>query len=363
MTRTAPVPRFGRTPHLVGLVAEAERLVGRLRAVSDEPRARLAAERTDEAVLATLRLDGSPLEELPDPEQAPVGEAPPAPAGATAHRPGTWLDALRAFDDHPDVALQALEVLGVRAALGSEDLADRLLVDPVPTLGELHRRLTHGLVAADRGGAPRTTDQAVHDASTGRVVYFTSDPGAVPAQLATLGSWLASSGAREHALIVSGIVHVELLRIHPFDAANGRLARTTARLLLRSGGLDPDGLACPEPALAADPLGYHEEVASTRRRRDATIWLERWSEAVTAGLRASARRLGAVEDEAPGRAVAFLAGLDEDTFTVVDYRAGAPADPREARSDLQALLDAGVVERVPGSRGLRFRRRHPVPAV
>jgi Fic family protein len=173
--------------------------------------------------------------------------------------------------------------------------------------------------------------------------------------LALLGAWLSSAGTREHGLIAAGVLHHELLRIHPFDAAGGRLARAAARLLLRARGLDPDGLAAPEPALDGDRLGYHDEVARTRRRRDLTIWLERWSEAVTEGLRTSARALGQLAVEPSKRAVRAVADRTPGSvFTVADHRAEAQLGPEGSGADLQALLDAGRIVRVPGSRGLRF---------
>jgi Fic family protein len=364
--RHAEPPRFSRSPHLVDLVAETERLAGVIRAADPTDRGALASSRLDEAVVATLRLDGSTLEGLPSRQalaraEEVAGTGHPGEDGdAVGDRTGTWLDAMNALEEAPDEELHALEALGARAGLGAEDLAEALLTEPEPALRELHARLTRGLVAPARAGASRTTDQAVHDASVGRILYYTSSPEVVPSELALLAGWVASTGAREHGLVLSGVLHLELLRIHPFDAANGRLARTAARLVLRARGLDPDGLAAPEPPLAADPLGYHQEVASTGRRRDVTIWLERWGEAVTAGLRASARELGGLTTPPPDRALDALAALDDDPrFTVADYRAAAGLGPEDARADLHALLDAGRIERVPGSRGLRFARPTP----
>jgi fido (protein-threonine AMPylation protein) len=356
--RHAEPPRFTRSPHLVDLVAETERLAGLVRAADRPARARLAGDRRDEATVATLRLDGSTLTAVPPPATlAEAGGTPGASTGAPSRsgsRTGTWLDAMDALEDAPDEELHALEVLAARAGLAADDLADALLSGPEAALRELHARLTGGLVAPERAGAPRTTGQAVHDASVGRILYFASSPEVIPSELALLGSWIASTGAREHGLILSGILHLELLRIHPFDAANGRLARTAARLVLRARGLDPDGLAAPEPVLAADPLGYYEEVARTARRRDATIWLERWGEAVTAGLRASVRALGGLEEPPPRRAEDAVRSLGGEGFTVADYRSAALVGPEDARADLQALLDAGRIRRVVGSRGLRF---------
>jgi Fic family protein len=356
-SRSGPVPfGFSRTPHLVELVAEAERLAAALAAAAGSDRDALAARRADEAALATLRLDGAPLDRLPATDDLP-GELPEPATAAAGDRPGTWFDAMGTLRDDPDEAVQALETAGVRAADGSTDLADRLLSSATEALAELHRRLTRGLVDPDLAAVPRRTEQAVHDASVGRVLYFPTDPAAIPRELALLDAWLASAATREHALVISGMLHLELLRIHPYEAANGRLARAAARLVLRGRGLDPAGLAAPEPHLAADPLGYHEEVARTSRRRDATIWLERWGEAVTDGLRTAARELGLLGRDLPGRAVRFLDDLEDDAFTVADYRAEAGVGPEDARADLRDLLDAGRIVRVPGRRGLRFVRR------
>ncbi|MCC5948789.1 MAG: Fic family protein [Nitriliruptoraceae bacterium] len=356
MALSTTPPTFSRSPHLVGLVAEVERLAAAIGRAPTEARRELRTRRADDAARATLVLDGATTDELPDADAAAAVLAEltgrdrevvrDAPARAT------WLDTLRVLDDPDDHEVSALEVLGVRAADESDDLAEPLLTSPGDTLAELHRRLTRGLVTAARAGQPRTSEQAVHDGATGRIVYFTTDPAQVPGELALLDAWLASTGAREHGLIASGVLHVELLRIHPFDAANGRLARAAARLALRARGLDPDRLAVPEPALARDPLGYAEEVARTARRRDQTIWLERWGEAVAEGLRHAARALGTLEGEVPDAARRFVETTP--TFTIADHRAARSLGAEDARAELERLLDAGLVWRVAGSRGLRF---------
>jgi Fic family protein len=365
-------PRYERSEHLVGLLVEVERLAEILRAGDPGARQRLAADRRDPAIRANLVLDGASASTLPSLRAAQellaartgndAAAATPRPVAV----PGGWLDTLRVSDgaegpadaddpaDAEDATLRALEVVGVARALAADDLADALVEDLPSGLAVLHDRLTRGLVDTDRIGIPRTSEQAVHDGSVGRMLYATTAPAAIPDQLARLGSWLSAVADREHALIVSGSVHLELLRIQPYDAANGRLARTTARLLLRARGFDPEGVVAPEPFLAIDPLGYHQEVAGTLRRRHLTIWLERWGEAVSDALRWAARDLSLLDVSVPARAARFVADRDEPDFTIADYRAQAPAPPEAASRDLAALLDAGRIRRRPGSRGLRF---------
>ena len=355
MTRPSGGPRFTRSPLLVDLVAETERLAAAITNVPASERHELAPLRREEAARASLALDGADPLALPDLPTAreTVLEEHPAPPREVDRR-GTWLDAMGVLERPSDRHLMALEVLGVAAADASEELAPGLLRDPVPTLAELHRRVTRGLVAEDHAGTPRRSDQAVHDASTGRVIFFPVEPPRIPAELARLAAWLAGPGHNEHALIISGVLQHELLRIHPFEAANGRLARAAARLVLRARGLDPDGLAAPEVELDRDRGGYHDEVARTVRRRDLSVWLERWGFAVADGLRGSARRLGALAGAPPDRATAFVADHPSAGFTVADYTAAVGVDREASREDLTALLDAGLVERTPGGRGLRF---------
>ncbi|MFP4235477.1 MAG: Fic family protein, partial [Nitriliruptoraceae bacterium] len=282
-----------------------------------------------------------------DPAPATTADAPAAPPGRS-----TWLDTLPVLTEPEDEVVAALELLGVLAADDSDDLTGALVTDAPGALAELHRRLTRGLVTAERAGRPRVLEQAVHDGATGRIVFRTTPPGQLPRELGLLGAWLSSTGTREHGVIVSGIVQLQLLRLHPYDAANGRLARAAARLLLRSRDLDPDHLAAPEVALAEELLGYHDEVARTLRRRDATVWLERWAEAVAEGLRHTARAIGVLDAEPEPAAVAFA--VANPAFTITELRAALGVGPEGARTHLASLLDAGLVRRVPASRGLRF---------
>lgn len=353
-----PPPAFSRSPHLVDLVAETERLAALVAAAPASARTALAPRVRERAALASLRLDGADLTATPSDAAVQAARAVEGVTEDDPARTATWFDSMR-IRDLSEVATEhaaqvhALEYAGLRDADASDDLRARLLAAPTETLATLHRRLTRGLVAADRAGAPREREQAVHDAANGRILYFTTDPAAVPRELALLDAWLTSAATREHALVVAGVLQLELLRIHPFDAAGGRLARAASRLVLRDRGLDPDGLAGPEPALDGDRLGYHDEVARTLRRRDLTIWLERWGEAVTDGLRAAARDLGRLDAPLPEGAETFLAA-HRDGFTVADHRAEARRSPAESRADLAALLDAGRIRRVLGARGLRY---------
>lgn len=365
----APLPCTG-SAHLTLLVDELERCAARLRATLavTDPGA-VAARRDEEDVAvaaATLRLDGG-LRTSED---------------GTTERPGTWLDALGGDDGSDEatlVRLSALERAGVAAGIEALELADafgRAAADSGglgTALTTLHARLTLGLVAPERAGMLRRGPRVVHDASVGRVLFFPTDAALLPDAWDGLlrhvtGSGAGGAAARLPAAVRAGVLHLELLRHQPFDAANGRLARAAGRLALIADGLMPGGFGAPDTVLTEDPLGYHEEVGASLRRRDATRWVERLLEAQGIALQRSIAALGGaastpLPDGPPAdgppadgpSAVGPSADLAPD-FTLGDVVALTGTTAARARERCSAWIVDGLVRRVVGSGGLRFRR-------
>lgn len=318
--------------------------------------------------LAARRASTSPTPEAVEHARSSSLRATLALDGARPDATGGWLDLVRADaagenspngphdasevdPDAPahDERLQAREIFGAGRALDADDLAAPLTTAPRETLEELHRRLVDGLVAADRSGQPRTTEQLVHDASTGRVLYWTVPPDRIDDELDRLAAWMRSSG-EVAPLLRAGLVHVELLRIHPFDAANGRLARAAARLMLRDAGLDPFRLTAFEVQLADAPLAYHEQVAGALRRREPTVWLEYWAETVAAALQAATPAAASTRISDPLRR--FVDDHEGEVVTIAELARELDDSPDSA---VRSLLDHGLADRVRGSRGLRLR--------
>ena len=358
MSTAAPLPCAG-SAHLTLMLAEVAELSGTLRAVASTlDDARLVALRADAdaaAVAATLRLDGA------DPE-----------LGVGAERSGTWADALAPvvgdedLDEADLAALAERERAGAAAGFAADDLAEAFgaaSADPNglgAALAALHGRLVAGLVAPERVGMLRQGPRVVQDASVGRVLFFPTDPALLPDAWDALLRHLAGPGAasRGPALVRAGLLHLELLRHHPFDAAGGRLARAAARLALRADGTDVGGLVAVEPVLAEDPLGYLDGIAASVRRGDATLWVERWAEAVGEAVR---RALDAVVAAGGGEPTADATPEPPATlggaFTLADAAGAFGAAPDAARARLSTLVRAGTVGRVAGTSGLRFVRR------
>ena len=68
------------------------------------------------------------------------------------------------------------------------------------------------------------------------------------------------------------------------DHETGLAAAAKAAGVPLADGIDVAGLVAVEAVLAEDPLGYLDGVAASVRRWDATLWVERWAEAVGEAL-------------------------------------------------------------------------------
>ena len=148
------------------------------------------------------------------------------------------------------VALASKDARGAGLVQGAVRLhADlgQLLVpwrhSPRQALARLHV-LAAADVVQDRDtlGRPRAAGVAADDpAGLGRA----PEPLEVAARLDGLARVL-TGGTAAPAVVVSAVVHGELMALRPFGTADGLVARAAARLVLVDRGLDPKAVSAPE---------------------------------------------------------------------------------------------------------------------
>ncbi|WP_370327151.1 Fic family protein [Euzebya sp.] len=349
--------QFTYSHHLVQLVARAEAATTRIAGADPDRRARLAPAARGEAAACSARLDGSPLTDETvarvDAGDVPVLDGPPADLGTG------WARALRLEGmETQDVA--AVEYANLRTLDAVEaELASRIVTEPLTALRDVHGIVCEGLVDPAVIGAPRRTEQAVHDGAQGMVIYHAPAPDTVEPALADLDEWLRRRTLVQHPAITAGLVHGRLLEIQPFEAGNGRVARACARLVLVAAGVDPQGVAVLERQLMADPTGYYGEVAATvRRRGDRSRWLERHTGALARALEAAADALDPRPRPAlPDRGRAVVAAVPAGgRINLREYARDVGVDLRDARADLVAFARAGELVEAAGGGGLTFER-------
>jgi hypothetical protein len=111
---------------------------------------------------------------------------------------------------------------------------------PLQALARLHSVAAVDRVAPDRLGRPRADAE-------------------VAARLTTLADVLTRTQAP--GVVLSAVVHGELLALAPFEAANGLVARVAGRLVLMQRGVDPDSLTVPEEGMVGLGLDAYREAA------------------------------------------------------------------------------------------------------
>ena len=114
---------------------------------------------------------------------------------------------------------------------------------PRQALARLHVLAAADLVDdPDRLGRPRDADAVVDDPYG---VGPAPEPVEVAARLDGLARLLVG-GTSAPAVVISAVVHGELLALRPFGTADGLVARAAARLVLVDRGLDPKAVSAPE---------------------------------------------------------------------------------------------------------------------
>jgi len=95
-------------------------------------------------------------------------------------------------------------------------------------------------------------------------------------------TWLNSDKAKKaNPIILAGIVHYEIARIHPFIDGNGRLARLLATLIMYKSGFDHRRFFALDDYYDQDRPGYYAALKTVQQNKgDLTNWLEYFTDGV-----------------------------------------------------------------------------------
>ncbi|MFD7492642.1 oxidoreductase [Streptomyces sp. NPDC059832] len=157
---------------------------------------------------------------------------------------------------------------------------------PLRVLARLHLVAAGGAAPDDAVGRPRLAGELVNEPL---VEAPLPDADEVAGRLEGL-SGLILSGTSAPALVMSAVVHGELLALRPFGSYNGLVARTAERIVLIGSGLDPKSI-CPAEVGHAE-LGRAAYVAAFEGYLSGTpdgmaAWITHCGRAVELGVRES----------------------------------------------------------------------------
>ena len=114
------------------------------------------------------------------------------------------------------------------------------------------------------------------------VEYMPPDTKEVPGLVEEFLSWLNSGEATKiNPVILAGIVHYEIARIHPFIDGNGRAARLLASLFLYKSGFDHRRFFALDDYYDKDRSLYYAALKTAQQNKgNITKWLEYFTDGV-----------------------------------------------------------------------------------
>lgn len=141
---------------------------------------------------------------------------------------------------------------------------------------KIHSLTVHKILDPNKVGKYRETQVVVKSNQTGEVSFRPPQAQALAKLMEDFILWLNSDQrVTTHTVLRSGIVHYELVRIHPFLDGNGRVARALSMLVLFQEGYDIRRFFSLEEYFDSDPVNYYQALASVEKTHgDLTFWLE-----------------------------------------------------------------------------------------
>lgn len=159
-------------------------------------------------------------------------------------------------------------------------LKNELISSPNPSLNEqmlkeIHKKTVEGILGETDAGHYRTLRVVIRNTTTGEITFRPPEPSGVPTLISEFFAWLRSREAKDtHPLIKAGLIHAELVRIHPFTDGNGRATRALSLLLLLLEGYEIKKFFSLDEYYDQDPQAYYDALKSVEITGDLTTWLE-----------------------------------------------------------------------------------------
>ncbi|HBD02306.1 TPA: hypothetical protein DD448_01910 [Candidatus Collierbacteria bacterium] len=142
------------------------------------------------------------------------------------------------------------------------------------SLRHLHELTMDKLLPVGEAGNYRTVKVVIRNTTTGEITFRPPSPLEIPYHLGEFFSWLTSpAGLSTHPLLRAGILHYELVRIHPFTDGNGRTTRALCLLSLFLEGYELKKFFSLDEYYDADPASYYQALQSASEG-NLTAWLE-----------------------------------------------------------------------------------------
>lgn len=160
-----------------------------------------------------------------------------------------------------------IEIVDDEFARGVENITEALIL-------KLHRTIVEKILPPEATGVYRTKQVIIRDSRTAEITFKPPEAIKVPYLMDMLVTWIRLNPKEKlHPVLKAGLMHHELVRIHPFIDGNGRVARTVSMLALVLGGYDTRRFFSLEEFYDKDAESYYKALQAASAG-DLTTWLE-----------------------------------------------------------------------------------------
>ncbi len=168
------------------------------------------------------------------------------------------------------------EIINYRRVIEFIDEEAKKRIDKITEMlvKKLHRIIVEKILTPEQAGEYRTKQVVIRNSQTGEVTFRPPSPIEVPFLMREFLYWVNRDDREEtHPVLKAGIIHHELVRIHPFIDGNGRVARVLATLILFLGGYDIRRFFSLEEYYDKDAVVYYQNLQKASSG-DLSSWLE-----------------------------------------------------------------------------------------
>lgn len=234
---------------------------------------------------------------------------------------------------------------------------------------ELHKCITKDVLDNPKdSGTYRNRQVYVGNRFTGEVIFTPPETKEVPRLMRELVDWLNSEDAKNlDPILVAGIAHYELVRIHPFIDGNGRTARALASLVLLLRSFDIKRFFTLDDYYDSDRPAYYAALQSVdTKKHDLTRWLEYFTNGVAFSVNSIKERVLRLSSEKLRRDKKGQIALTERQMKIIEVlnqkgsitnreiRSMFKLSNRGAVDEIKKLLSLGVIRAEGKGRSVRY---------
>ena len=258
--------------------------------------------------------------------------------------------------------LNYLETLDRIPDFGSRDLFT------LNDLLELHKVLTNNtLDQIEDEGALRNRQNRVAN-GYGETIYMPPPTEEVPALIKDFLTWFNSPKLDEmDPVIIAGLTHYEIVRIHPFMDGNGRTARIMATIVLYKRGFDVKRFFVLDDYYDQDRASYGAALKSVDQDTlDLTEWLEYFTEGVAVSIKTVKEKVVGLNKSFKLLEEKGQIAFDDRQMTIIeriiskgkttnrDIRSILGLSDTAIRTEFTKLSELGIIKRLGEGRGIYY---------